>query len=353
MDERVTLAVASRRSAAQTRRTALRVARRDRGASPTAAIELADADRRRAAGGHHRPARRHQRRRRRAEGYRRRRRRDHAARAARARRSRRSLSEEAALPESSIADGAALRRDRSARRLVQHRQQHLGRHDLLDPPARHATSLSTFFEPGTRAAAPPASSSTARRPRWCWRSTARVDIFILDRRARRVRADPRAASRIAAGHAGIRDQRLEPPALGTARCAPISTIASPAPTGRAARTSTCAGSARWSPRRYRILIRGGVFLYPGDARPGYREGRLRLLYEAHPMALSWSRRAARPPTGAAASSNLGRDTLHQRVPLIIGSAHEVARRRALSTTASSRCSTTATRRCSRSAACSG
>src|SRR5665811_1495559 len=35
----------------------------------------------------------------------------------------------------------------------------------------------------------------------------------------------------------------------------------------------------------RILVRGGVFLYPADARPGYREGRLRLLYEAHPMAL--------------------------------------------------------------------
>src|SRR5260370_13923423 len=30
----------------------------------------------------------------------------------------------------------------------------------------------------------------------------------------------------------------------------------------------------------RILVRGGVFLYPADARPGYREGRLRLLYEA-------------------------------------------------------------------------
>jgi len=33
----------------------------------------------------------------------------------------------------------------------------------------------------------------------------------------------------------------------------------------------------------RILVRGGVFLYPADARPGHRDGRLRLLYEAHPM----------------------------------------------------------------------
>ena len=36
---------------------------------------------------------------------------------------------------------------------------------------------------------------------------------------------------------------------------------------------------------YRILMRGGVFLYPGDARKGYRQGRLRLVYEANPMAL--------------------------------------------------------------------
>src|SRR5262249_49460617 len=36
---------------------------------------------------------------------------------------------------------------------------------------------------------------------------------------------------------------------------------------------------------YRILVRGGVFLYPADARPAYHHGRLRLLYEAHPIAL--------------------------------------------------------------------
>ena len=31
----------------------------------------------------------------------------------------------------------------------------------------------------------------------------------------------------------------------------------------------------------RILARGGVFLYPADAREGYTDGRLRLVYEAH------------------------------------------------------------------------
>jgi fructose-1,6-bisphosphatase I len=69
---------------------------------------------------------------------------------------------------------------------------------------------------------------------------------------------------------------------------------------------------------YRILVRGGVFLYPADTRRGYREGRLRLLYEAHPIALimEWA--------GGAAST--GRDRIldlcarmpHQRTPLIMG-----------------------------------
>ncbi len=35
---------------------------------------------------------------------------------------------------------------------------------------------------------------------------------------------------------------------------------------------------------YRVLLRGGVYLYPDDARPGYGKGRLHLLYEANPVA---------------------------------------------------------------------
>ena len=69
----------------------------------------------------------------------------------------------------------------------------------------------------------------------------------------------------------------------------------------------------------RILVRGGVFLYPADARAGYREGRLRLLYEAHPMALvmEWAGGAA--TTGRRRILELGAKTPHQRVPLIMGS----------------------------------
>jgi len=73
----------------------------------------------------------------------------------------------------------------------------------------------------------------------------------------------------------------------------------------------------------RILVRGGVFLYPADARPGYREGRLRLLYEAHPMALvmEWAGGAA--TTGRRRILELAAKSPHQRVPLIMGSVRGV------------------------------
>ncbi len=75
---------------------------------------------------------------------------------------------------------------------------------------------------------------------------------------------------------------------------------------------------------FRILMRGGVFLYPADARDGYREGRLRLLYEAHPMALimEWAGGAA--TTGRRRILEISARTPHQRVPLIMGSVNGVA-----------------------------
>jgi fructose-1,6-bisphosphatase I len=74
---------------------------------------------------------------------------------------------------------------------------------------------------------------------------------------------------------------------------------------------------------YRILMRGGVFLYPADERQGYREGRLRLLYEAHPIALimEWAGGAA--SNGRSRILELSARTPHQRVPLIMGSARAV------------------------------
>jgi fructose-1,6-bisphosphatase I len=76
---------------------------------------------------------------------------------------------------------------------------------------------------------------------------------------------------------------------------------------------------------YRILVRGGVFLYPGDARAGYADGRLRLVYEAHPIAFIIEQAGGAASTGRGRILDLAPETLHQRVPLIIGSVDEVTR----------------------------
>lgn len=73
----------------------------------------------------------------------------------------------------------------------------------------------------------------------------------------------------------------------------------------------------------RIVVRGGVFLYPADMRPAYREGRLRLLYEAHPMALIMEWAGGSASTGRHRILELAAKTPHQRVPLIMGSVRGV------------------------------
>jgi fructose-1,6-bisphosphatase I len=76
---------------------------------------------------------------------------------------------------------------------------------------------------------------------------------------------------------------------------------------------------------YRILIRGGVFLYPSDARKGYGDGRLRLLYEAHPIAFIMEQAGGAASTGRGRILDVAASAIHQRVPLIMGSAGEVRR----------------------------
>jgi fructose-1,6-bisphosphatase I len=76
---------------------------------------------------------------------------------------------------------------------------------------------------------------------------------------------------------------------------------------------------------YRILIRGGVFLYPSDARQNYAEGRLRLLYEAHPMAFIFEQAGGGASTGRERVLDLAPSSIHQRIPLMMGSIREVER----------------------------
>ena len=76
---------------------------------------------------------------------------------------------------------------------------------------------------------------------------------------------------------------------------------------------------------WRIFQRGGVFLYPGDDRLGNRQGRLRLVYEASPMAFLAERAGAIATDGSGSILEIEPDSLHQRVPLIFGSAIELRR----------------------------
>jgi fructose-1,6-bisphosphatase I len=76
---------------------------------------------------------------------------------------------------------------------------------------------------------------------------------------------------------------------------------------------------------YRILIRGGVFLYPGDRRRGYSKGRLRLVYEAHPIAMLIEQAGGSATDTVDSVLDIAATELHQRVPLVFGSSAEVTR----------------------------
>jgi len=76
---------------------------------------------------------------------------------------------------------------------------------------------------------------------------------------------------------------------------------------------------------HRIMTRGGVFLYPRDTREPRRPDRLRLLAEAAPMALLVEQAGGRATNGTSDLLDLVPDTLHQRVPVILGSKDEVDR----------------------------
>ncbi|MCK9607928.1 MAG: class 1 fructose-bisphosphatase [Methylomonas sp.] len=76
---------------------------------------------------------------------------------------------------------------------------------------------------------------------------------------------------------------------------------------------------------YRILNRGGVFLYPYDLRDPDRPGKLRLMYEANPMAFIIEQAGGLCSTGVERIMDIKPHDIHQRVPLIFGSKSEVER----------------------------
>jgi fructose-1,6-bisphosphatase len=76
---------------------------------------------------------------------------------------------------------------------------------------------------------------------------------------------------------------------------------------------------------HRILIRGGLFMYPKDSKDPGKSGRLRLLYEANPMAMLIEQAGGAASTGRIRIADLVPGELHERVPLILGCRAEVER----------------------------
>jgi fructose-1,6-bisphosphatase I len=74
---------------------------------------------------------------------------------------------------------------------------------------------------------------------------------------------------------------------------------------------------------HRVLIRGGIFMYPSDNRNKQQPAKLRLLYEANPMALLIEKAGGKAFTEAQRILDIMPETLHQRVAVIMGSANEV------------------------------
>jgi fructose-1,6-bisphosphatase I/sedoheptulose-1,7-bisphosphatase len=76
---------------------------------------------------------------------------------------------------------------------------------------------------------------------------------------------------------------------------------------------------------HRILMRGGVFMYPRDSKDPTKAGRLRLLYEANPVGFLMEQAGGRASTGRQPVMNVKPSALHQRIGLIFGSKNEVER----------------------------
>ncbi len=76
---------------------------------------------------------------------------------------------------------------------------------------------------------------------------------------------------------------------------------------------------------HRILNRGGVFMYPWDAREPQKAGKLRLMYEANPMSWLVEQAGGASSTGTQRMLDVQPTGLHQRVAVFLGSKNEVDR----------------------------
>lgn len=88
-----------------------------------------------------------------------------------------------------------------------------------------------------------------------------------------------------------------------------------------------ASSIRWNAAMvgdvHRVLSRGGIFLYPEDKRFGNENGKIRLLYEANPLSMLIENAGGKATSRGLRTLEIKPDNLHQRVPVVLGSAATV------------------------------
>ncbi len=109
------------------------------------------------------------------------------------------------------------------------------------------------------------------------------------------------------------------------RCGATSTNCWPAGPARAARDFNMRWVASMVADVHRILTRGGIFIYPRDLKDPSKPGKLRLMYEANPMAMIVEQAGGAATTGLERILDVQPTALHQRVPVFLGSKNEVER----------------------------
>ncbi len=75
---------------------------------------------------------------------------------------------------------------------------------------------------------------------------------------------------------------------------------------------------------HRILIRGGVFMYPFDTKIAGKAGKLRLMYEANPMSFVIEQAGGASTDAVARIMEIEPTHIHQRIPVVLGAVEEVA-----------------------------
>lgn len=76
---------------------------------------------------------------------------------------------------------------------------------------------------------------------------------------------------------------------------------------------------------HRILVRGGIFMYPYDNRDPSKAGKLRLMYEGNPMSMLIEQAGGASSTGRMDIMDVQPEGIHDRVPVVLGSKNEVAK----------------------------